>query len=130
MSPLVKDVMTSQVVWVEWDTPFAAIAAALREFRVSAFPVLNDDGAVIGVVSGSDLLAKVALGGGEEEMPGTSATASTTRQSARTPSTSRPGSRSTDTKPRRRWRCPSRPARSLRPGGCLCRVSSHRTRPE
>jgi CBS domain-containing protein len=70
MRNLVKDVMTAQVVWVEQDTPFAAIAAALREFRVSAFPVLDNAGQVIGVVSESDLLAKLALGGGEEPMPG------------------------------------------------------------
>lgn len=70
MSAFVKDVMTTQVVWVEQDTPFAAIAAALRDFRVSAFPVLDDAGQVIGVVSESDLLAKLALGGGEDRMPG------------------------------------------------------------
>jgi len=70
MNALVKDVMTTNVIWVEQDTPFAAIAAALRDFRVSAFPVLNDAGGVIGVVSESDLLAKLALGGGEERMPG------------------------------------------------------------
>jgi CBS domain-containing protein len=66
----VKDVMTTQVVWVEQDAPFAAIAAALHEYRVSAFPVLDDAGQVIGVVSESDLLAKLALSGGENEMPG------------------------------------------------------------
>lgn len=70
MNSLVKDVMTTQVVWVEQDTPFAVIAVALREFRVSAFPVLADAGQVIGVVSESDLLAKLALGGGEDGMPG------------------------------------------------------------
>ena len=70
MNALVKDVMTSQVVWVEHDTPFAAIAGSLRQFRVSAFPVLDDDGRVIGVVSESDLLAKLALDGGEGHMPG------------------------------------------------------------
>ena len=70
MNALVKDVMTTQVVWVEHDTPFAAIAAALRQFRVSAFPVLDHAGQVIGVVSESDLLAKLALGGGEDRMPG------------------------------------------------------------
>ena len=70
MNALVKDVMTTQVVWVEHDTPFAAIAASLRQFRVSAFPVLDADGHVIGVVSESDLLAKLALDGGEGRMPG------------------------------------------------------------
>ncbi len=70
MNALVKDVMTTQVVAVRHDTPFTGIAAALRQFRVGAFPVLDDDGLVIGVVSESDLLTKQALGGGEDEMPG------------------------------------------------------------
>ena len=70
MNMAVKDVMTTQVFWVERDTPFAAIAAALRQHRVSAFPVLNEAGQVIGVVSESDLLNKMALGGGEDRMPG------------------------------------------------------------
>jgi CBS-domain-containing membrane protein len=66
----VKDVMTTQVVWVDRDTPFAAVAASLRRYRVSAFPVLDEAARVIGVVSESDLLAKLALSGGEERMPG------------------------------------------------------------
>lgn len=70
MDSHVKDVMTTQVVWVEQDTPFAAIAAALRDFRVSAFPVLDSTRHVVGVVSESDLLAKLALGGGEDRVPG------------------------------------------------------------
>jgi CBS domain-containing protein len=70
MNALVKDVMTTQVVSVEHDTPFVSIAASLRQFRVSAFPVLDDDGHVIGLVSESDLLAKLALDGGEGRMPG------------------------------------------------------------
>jgi CBS-domain-containing membrane protein len=36
------------------------MAAALREHRVSAFPVLDEYDRVIGVVSEADLLAKVA----------------------------------------------------------------------
>jgi CBS domain-containing protein len=67
MSTFVKDAMTTQVIWVEQDTPYAAIAAALREYRVSAFPVIDEAGQVIGVVSESDLLAKLALGGGEDQ---------------------------------------------------------------
>ena len=69
MTAVVKDVMTTQVISVEQDTPFAAIASALRQHRVSAFPVLNETGEVIGVVSESDLLNKMALGG-ENHMPG------------------------------------------------------------
>lgn len=70
MKTFVKDVMTDKVIWVERDTPFAAIAAALHQYRVSAFPVLDEAGQVIGVVSESDLLSKLALGGGEDGMPG------------------------------------------------------------
>jgi CBS domain-containing protein len=44
-------------------------AAALREHRVSAFPVLDEASQVIGVVSESDLLAKLALGLGVDGMP-------------------------------------------------------------
>jgi CBS domain-containing protein len=70
MNTAVKDVMTSRVIWMEQDTPFAAIAAAFEQYRVSAFPVLDQTGQVVGVVSEADLLAKLALAGGEEHMPG------------------------------------------------------------
>jgi len=69
MKAAVKDVMTAQVIWVERDTPFAAIAAALRQYRVSAFPVLDEESHVIGVVSESDLLTKLALYG-DDHLPG------------------------------------------------------------
>jgi len=62
MNATVRDVMTPTVITVKEDTPFEAIAAALREHRVSAFPVLDEASRVIGVVSESDLLAKLALG--------------------------------------------------------------------
>jgi CBS domain-containing protein len=70
MNAVVKDVMTTHVISVDRDTPFAAIAAALRQHHVGAFPVLDEKGGVIGVVSESDLLAKLALGGGDDQMPG------------------------------------------------------------
>jgi CBS domain-containing protein len=69
VNTLVKDVMTTEVVSVKQDAPFIELAAALRQYRVSAFPVLRA-GEVVGVVSESDLLAKLALGGGEDGMPG------------------------------------------------------------
>jgi CBS-domain-containing membrane protein len=62
MNAVVKDVMTANVITVEEGTPFEAIAVALRRHRVSAFPVLDEASQVIGVVSESDLLAKLALG--------------------------------------------------------------------
>lgn len=58
MTAFVKDVMTTNVICVEQDTPFAAIAAALHKYRVSAFPVLDEAGQVIGVVSESDRKVK------------------------------------------------------------------------
>ena len=70
MEPTVKDVMTTRVVWVKKDASFRTMAAALREHRVSAFPVLDDDGTVIGVVSEADMLAKEALSSEPHGMPG------------------------------------------------------------
>jgi CBS-domain-containing membrane protein len=63
MKAAVKDVMTTRVVWVRQDASFKKMAAALRENRVSAFPVLDDEDKVIGVVSEADLLTKEALNG-------------------------------------------------------------------
>jgi CBS domain-containing protein len=61
MSATVKDVMTSRGVAVRKNAPFKDIATLLARYRVSAFPVLDDDGKVIGVVSEADLLCKEAL---------------------------------------------------------------------
>jgi len=63
MNTAVKDVMTTRVIWVKKDTTFRDMATALREYRVSAFPVVDDDRKVIGVVSEADMLTKEALDG-------------------------------------------------------------------
>jgi CBS domain-containing protein len=65
MNATVKDVMTTRVIWVRKDASFKEMAAALREHRVSAFPVLDEQDRVIGVVSEADLLAKEAALDGE-----------------------------------------------------------------
>jgi CBS-domain-containing membrane protein len=70
MELTVKDVMTTRVVSVKRDTSFRSMAAALRDCRVSAFPVLDDDGKVIGLVSEADMLAKEALDSEPHGMPG------------------------------------------------------------
>lgn len=70
MPPTVKDIMTTRVISVKQDSSFRDMAVALREHRVSAFPVLDDDGKVIGVVSEADLLTKEALGSEPQGMPG------------------------------------------------------------
>jgi CBS domain-containing protein len=65
----VRDVMTTHVVWVRKGASFKEMAAALRENRVSAFPVIDDQDKVIGVVSEADMLAKEALIGEPEGLP-------------------------------------------------------------
>ena len=67
MNANVRDVMTTHVVAVRENATYKEMAAKLREFRVSAFPVLDDRDKVIGVVSEADLLTKEAL---EYSVPG------------------------------------------------------------
>ncbi|HZC99632.1 MAG TPA: CBS domain-containing protein [Actinomycetes bacterium] len=54
----VEDVMTTEVVTVRRQEPFKSIVRLLEECRISAVPVVDDRGVVIGVVSEADLLAK------------------------------------------------------------------------
>lgn len=61
MTAVVRDVMSAHPISVRKTASFKEIAALLREYRVSALPVLEYDGSVIGVVSEADLLAKEAL---------------------------------------------------------------------
>ena len=60
MNATVGDVMTTRVIAVSQDAEFKHIAHMLRETRVSACPVVNDRGVVVGVVSEADLLYKPA----------------------------------------------------------------------
>jgi CBS domain-containing protein len=64
----VKDIMTTHVVAVRRSATFKEMAARLREHRVSAFPVLDADGRVIGVVSEADMLPKEAFEEGHTGM--------------------------------------------------------------
>lgn len=54
----VKRIMTAPVVTVFEDAPIAEMAALLRTHRISAVPVLDAEGAVVGLVSEYDLLAR------------------------------------------------------------------------
>ena len=54
----VRDVMTPEVVTVGEQASFKEIAATMAERRVSALPVLDDEGRVAGIVSEADLLLK------------------------------------------------------------------------
>jgi CBS-domain-containing membrane protein len=58
MGRRVRDVMTQEVVTVGEQASFKEIAATMAEHRVSALPVLDDEGQVAGIVSEADLLLK------------------------------------------------------------------------
>jgi CBS domain-containing protein len=60
MGTTVADVMTTRVIAVKRAADYKEICGALRQYRVSACPVINDAGKVVGVVSEADLLYKVA----------------------------------------------------------------------
>jgi CBS domain-containing protein len=67
MDSRVKDVMTKDVVSVRETAGYKDIVAVMRELRISAFPVLDEEDHLVGLVSEADLLLKEvgqgALGG-------------------------------------------------------------------
>ena len=63
----VGDVMTRDVVTISTDTPFKRIEQLLNEHHISALPVLDAEGALIGLVSEADLLLRTES---EAEEPG------------------------------------------------------------
>ena len=58
MGRRVRDVMTSDVVTVDEQASFKEIAALITGRRVSALPVLDADGRMVGIVSEADLTLK------------------------------------------------------------------------
>lgn len=60
MKSTVKDVMTTHVVAVKRTASFKEMIVRMRKSHVSAFPVVDDAGRVIGVVSQADMLNKEA----------------------------------------------------------------------
>jgi CBS domain-containing protein len=70
MTAKVADVMTRKVIAVREAATFKEIAAKLRDEHVSAFPVIDDDNQVIGVVSEGDLIAKEAAAGNGQDYTG------------------------------------------------------------
>jgi CBS domain-containing protein len=61
--------MTTDVVTVGPETEFREIVRRLQKARVSAAPVVDAKGRVLGVVSEADLLPKEAHAGGEDGSP-------------------------------------------------------------
>jgi CBS domain-containing protein len=60
MRSRVRDVMVARAVAVRKTASFKEMIIRMRKSGVSAFPVIDDEGRVIGVVSEADLLAKEA----------------------------------------------------------------------
>jgi CBS-domain-containing membrane protein len=54
----VREVMTRPVIHARADTPVSDIAKLLAEKKISAVPIIDNGGAVIGLVSEYDLLAR------------------------------------------------------------------------
>ncbi|MCZ0983232.1 CBS domain-containing protein [Streptomyces diastatochromogenes] len=54
----VSDVMTHTAIAIGRDAPYKEIVALMHEWKVSALPVLEGEGRVVGVVSEADLLPK------------------------------------------------------------------------
>jgi len=80
MKAVVRDVMSAHPISVRNTTPYKEIAARLREFGVSGFPVVDDGGKVIGVVSEADMLAKEALENGYHGLRGLIAAAAHSKE--------------------------------------------------
>lgn len=58
MKHTVADVMTRTVVVVNGSDPFKEVVRRMQEYRVSALPVVDDDGRLVGIVSEADLILK------------------------------------------------------------------------
>ena len=58
MTRTVADVMTRTVLVVPRSAPFKQIVRAMREYRVSAVPVTDTDGTIVGLVSEADLILR------------------------------------------------------------------------
>ncbi|MEU8617754.1 CBS domain-containing protein [Streptomyces sp. NPDC048623] len=69
MPRTVSDVMTHTAIAVGRDAPYKEIVALMAEWKVSALPVLEGEGRVIGVVSEADLLPKEEFRTEEPRLP-------------------------------------------------------------
>src|SRR6266511_2411258 len=58
MEHTVDAVMTSEVVTAQPSTPFQELVRLLEQCHISALPVVDDSGRLVGIVSGADLLIK------------------------------------------------------------------------
>jgi CBS domain-containing protein len=52
------DIMTSNVITVKKDTPLTELAKILYEHHINGVPVVDDDGALVGIICESDLIRR------------------------------------------------------------------------
>ncbi|MFK0113420.1 CBS domain-containing protein [Streptomyces sp. NPDC091217] len=64
---IVSDVMTTTVVSVGREAPFKELVQLMRDWQVSALPVVEGEGRVVGVVSEADLLHKEEFRDGDPD---------------------------------------------------------------
>ena len=62
MKPTVREVMTPDVVTVDSLAQFKEVVRSMQEHRVSALPVVDADGVLVGIVSEGDLILKADEG--------------------------------------------------------------------
>jgi CBS domain-containing protein len=60
MLPLARDVMQTGIVSVGPDTPLIDVHRLLTEEEISGAPVVDEDGALLGVITATDLMRAVA----------------------------------------------------------------------
>ncbi len=58
---LVKDIMNARPVTIRTDQPIGAAARVLARHAVTALPVVDEDGRIVGVVSEADVIARARL---------------------------------------------------------------------
>jgi CBS domain-containing protein len=56
----VREAMTKTVVTAPEEAPFKELVRVMREYRVSALPIVDEGGSIVGLVSEADLLLKEA----------------------------------------------------------------------
>lgn len=59
----VRDVMTTPAISIGHTAPFKEVVDLMLRHGISALPVVDDRGALLGVISDADLITKPAQGG-------------------------------------------------------------------